>query len=254
MTHDSPSKYPNPDRRQRPRSHLIVDASVDPATRAAIGARLGSFDEPSTGETLVIDRDTFDSSRLLAELGVGAWSELVLRSLARETNLLLPSTRFLVIGTGPLSERLVSALSRIGGYVELTSDDPVALVLAARRSPIRARLYDGAPAVPADVDVAIVAGVDHPPLTPELLQAADHPLVVVDATLPNAGLWSEQPTVATVRNLRQLSGPRPVFVVPAPTADQLDTATAESRADFAVLLASLGAPAAEATLATRLLR
>ena len=195
-------------------------------------------------------------SPVLAGYVTRVWTELVLRSFARETNLLVPSSRFLLVGVGPVADGLAIALTRLGARVEVASDDPVELVSIAHRSAVVARHIVTAQFISADVDVVIATGRSHPALTPDAVAAADRPLIAVNAAPPpggDAGAFHGDGIVGTERNLTRLSGPRPIFVAPQVSPGELDHAVAEVRSTFADLLESVGADDVEAELAKVLL-
>jgi S-adenosyl-L-homocysteine hydrolase-like protein len=184
------------------------------------------------------------------------WTELVLRSFARETNLLLPSTHVLLVGGGPVADGLATALTRLGSRVGVASDDPVKLVAIAHRSAVVGRHIVTAQFISADVDVVITTGQSHPPLTPDAVAAADRPLIAVNATPPpdgDAGALHADGTIGTARNLTQFSGSRPIFVVPRVSPAELDHAVADVRSTFADLLATVGPDDVETELAKVLL-
>lgn len=196
------------------------------------------------------------ASPVLAGYVTSVWTELVLRSFARETNLLLPSTRVLVLGGGPVAEGLAIALTRLGSRVEVASDDPVELVSIAHRSAVVARLVATLAFVSADIDVVITTGESHPRLTPDAIAAADRPLIAVNAAPPpndDAGAFHADGIIGTARNLTRVPGPRPIFVAPQVSPDELDHAVAEARSTFTDLLASVGPDDVEAELAKALL-
>ena len=193
---------------------------------------------------------------MLAGYVTSVWTELVLRSFARETNLLLPSTRVLVVGGGPVADSLAIALTRLGGRVEVASDDPVELVAIAHRSAVVARHIVTAQFISADVDVVIATGRSHPPLTPDAVATADRPLIAVNAALPpdgDAAAFHADGIIGTTRNLAQLAGSRPIFAVPRVSPDELDHAVAEAHSTFADVLAVVGPDNVEAEFAKALL-
>jgi hypothetical protein len=195
-------------------------------------------------------------SPVLAGYVTHVWTELVLRSFARQTNLLLPSTHVLVVGAGPVADGLATALTRLGSRVEVSSDDPVALVAIAHRSAVVARRIMTAQFISADVDVVIATGRSHPPLTRDAVAAADRPLIAVNAAPPpdgDAGAFHADGIGESVRGLTQLSGSRPIFVVPRVSLDELERAVAEARSTFADLLATVGPGDVETELAKALL-
>lgn len=193
---------------------------------------------------------------MLAGYVTRVWTELVLRSFARDTNLLLPSTRVLLVGVGPVADGLATALTRLGGRVEVASDDPVELVAIAHRSAVVGRHVVTREFISADVDVVMTTGQSHPPLTPDAVAAADRPLIAVNAAPPpdgEAGAFHADGTIGTARNLTQLSGSRPIFVVPRVSSAELDHAVAEVRSTFADLLATVGPDDVDTELAKALL-
>jgi hypothetical protein len=188
------------------------------------------------------------TSPVLAGYVTRVWTELVLRSFARETNLLLPSTPVLVVGAGPVADGLATALTRLGARVEVASDDPVELVAIAHRFAVVGRHIVTDEFISADVDVVITTGRSHPRLTPNAVAAAERPLIAVNAAPPpdgDAGAFHADGTIGTARNLTQLPGSRPIFVVPRVSRAE--------RSTFADLLATVGPDDVEAELAKALL-
>lgn len=205
---------------------------------------------------MAISQDTLAASSVFTDYATHVWTELVLRSLASETNLLLPSSRLLVVGGGPVADGLAGALTRLGGRVELASSDPVELVAISHRFAVVARYIATTQFISADVDVVIATGRSHPPLTPDTIATSHRPLVVVNAALPpdvDSAAFRASDTVGTTRNLTQFSSVRPIFVVPAVQPTQLDRATADVRSAFAPLLAAVGPDDVDTELAKVLL-
>ncbi|GGK89907.1 hypothetical protein [Nocardia jinanensis] len=234
----------------------VVDPSLGAVTAAAVTALwstvpgTGPASTPGEREKLVVDRDTFAASPVVTGYETRAWADLVLRAFARETNLLLPGTRFLLLGTGPVADALAGALTRIGGRLEIAGRNSIELVDLARRHGVPVRPLGEPQSIPVGIDVVVVTGSDHPPFDPGAAVAAQRPLIVVDAARPeHSGVVLPAERGATVRDLTELAGPRACFVVQAPTPDALDTATAELRALYTVLLATVGYVRAEAELA-----
>ncbi|MGW1738296.1 hypothetical protein ACWCPQ_05745 [Nocardia sp. NPDC001965] len=235
----------------------VVDPSVGAATAESVAAlwsavaRSETALPPDTGTGPVIDQETFAASPVVAGFEARARAELVLRALARETNLLLPSTRFLLLGTGPVADPLASSLTRLGARLEIAAHDPAGLVDLAHRYGVPVRSTATPERVPADFDVVITTGHDHPPFTPDAVAAAARPLVVIDAAPPDhpGVVLPAGESRGTVRNLTEFGGPRAVFAVPPPPPDALDRATADLRAVYAVLLATVGPGRADEELA-----
>ncbi|NUS92710.1 MAG: hypothetical protein HOQ36_09900 [Nocardia sp.] len=233
----------------------IVDPSAGAATGESVAAlwsavtRSATAVPPDTGAGPVIDRETFAASPVVAGFEARARAELVLRALARETNLLLPSTRFLLLGTGPVADALAGSLTRLGARLEIVAHDPAGLADFAHRYgvPVAAT----SERVPAEIDVVIATGRDHPPFTPDAVAAAARPLVVIDAAPPDHPgiVLPAGESRGTVRNLTEFAGPRAVFVAPPPPPDALDRATADLRAVYAVLLVTVGPDRADEELA-----
>ena len=207
------------------------------------------------------DRDTLRTSAVLAGHTARAWAGLVLRSFARETNLALASTRVLVVGDGDVADALTGALVRLGSRVRLVSDHAAELLTVARRHAVPAELVTGTWFVAPDIDVLIVTGHHHPPLTVDAVVAGERPLTVVDAALSSGvgatahsfGAHDGDDGASTVRNLTEFRGPRPIFGVPPVDLQQLAQSTADVRSTYAGLLTAVGADQAETELAKVLL-
>lgn len=195
-------------------------------------------------------------SPVLAGHEARAWADLVLRGYARETNLGFAGTRFLLVGTGSVTDALAAALARFGGSVVLAADDPIELLTISRRYGIPARLIHATPFVTPDVDVLVTTGRGHPPLTAEAIAAGERSLVVLNAAPPaeaDAGALDAGGPLSTVRTLTQFGGPRPIFTAPRVDTAQLDRAIAAARSTHARLVAAFGAVGADTELAKALL-
>lgn len=238
-------------------AELTVDPSLDPITTAAIDALWNSLQFPRSGlqATVSVGRHDLAESPVLAAFEARAWAGLVLSSFARETNLLLPSTEFLVVGIGRMADALTAALTRFGSRVRLTADEPVELWdIAVRHSAPSQRINEKV-FITGDIDVVLATGLGHPPLTPDAVAPAGRPLLIV-----NAGALPDRDTAAfhsgaiegSVRGLLEFAGSRPVFVVPPVDPDALHHSAAGIRAAYAILLATVGAQHADAALAEAL--
>lgn len=234
------------------RVSLDVDSSIDAVTAAAIQSLWRTVGQPGTGARVSVGRSDIANSSVVAAFEARAWADLVLSSFARETNLLIPSTRFLIVGTGHIADALAAAIIRFGGRIQLTADEPVGLLDIAIRHAAPSHRITESPFIPADVDVVVATGVGHPPLTPDAVAAGERPLLVVDAGT-HATFHPDSVTAAwTVRGLGHFEGPRPIVVVPRVETDALHHTAAEIRAAYAVLLATVGTQHADVALAEAL--
>lgn len=236
------------------RVSLDVDSSIDAVTAAAIHSLWGTVAPPGAAarNAVSVGRHDIANSSVVAAFEARAWADLVLSSFARETNLLISSTRFLIVGTGHVADALAAAIIGFGGRIQLTADEPVGLwEIAVRHAAPSHRIIES-PFIPADVDVVIATGVGHRKLTPDAVSAGDRPLVVVNAGT-HATLHPDTfPAARTLRGLGHFEGPRSIFVVPPVETDALHHTAAEIRAAYAVLLATVGVQHADVALAEAL--
>lgn len=229
---------------------LTVDPSVEVITAAAVETLWRTVPQPDTHriETVTVRPQDFAASPVLAAYEARAWADLVLSSFARETNLLLPSTNFLVLGTGRVTDALAATLTRFGSRLELAAGEPSGLWEIATRYAVTSRRIHESPFVADDVDVVVTTGEGHPPLTADAAAPGERPLVVVDA----GGSASFASANRSVRSLLQIDGPRTVFVVPPVDRSALHHTAAVIRAAYAVLLATVGPQDADTALAEAL--
>ncbi len=199
------------------------------------------------------------ASRVVGGYQNRTWTELVLRSLARETNLLLASTRFLIVGSGPVAEGLARRLAIFGAHVAATSHNPVELVEIRHGLAVAARLITAAPFIPGDADIAIATGEHHPTVTPDAVAASTRPLVLVDAALPAAARAVDRKLFVGAEHAdrgRWLSkhlDARPTLVAAPVPVKEFDRAVAGVQASYAALSAVHGPSGADAELARELL-
>ncbi|MEN4474861.1 hypothetical protein [Mycolicibacterium cosmeticum] len=226
------------------RVSLTIDPSVDTATAAAIVALWPPDDE--VADSVTVSAHDIAASSVVAAYEARAVADLVLSSFARETNLLVPATRFLVVGTGPVADALAAALTRFGSRLEVAAAEPVGLWEIATRYAVGSRRITQRPYIAADVDVVVTTGVGHPPLTTAAVEPGTRPLIVVGASF---SLGAE---TGSVRGLTQYHAPRPVFTVLPVPAEALAHTAAGIRAAYAVLLATVGARHADTALAEAL--
>ncbi|MFI2230111.1 hypothetical protein [Nocardia testacea] len=239
----------------------VTAASVDASTAAAVEAlwsRLthsGAPTAPGHTEEFRVGDETFAPSVVLDRFETWAWADLILGALARETNLLLPGTRILLLGTGALADALASAVARFGGQLEVAAQDAVGLIDIAGRHSVPVRTVTDGEVVSSGIDIVLVTGRNHPPLVREAIAPTRRPLVAVDATAPGPteGFTAVGDPVGTVRGLTELSGARPVFVVPRPSPAALSRVGADIRALYAVLRSALEPDDADVALAEVLL-
>ncbi|MGW6334782.1 hypothetical protein [Nocardia rhamnosiphila] len=241
--------------------HPVTAASVDASTAASIEAlwsqltHSGAPTAPGHTEEFPVGDEIFAPSVVLGRFETWAWADLILSSLARETNLLLPGTRILLLGTGTLADALASAIARFGGQLEVAAQDPVGLIDIAGRHGVPVWTVPDGEVVSSGIDIVLVTGRNHPPLVRESITPTQRPLVAVDATAPGSaeGFTAVGDTVGTVRGLTELSGARPIFVVPRPAPTALGSVGADIRALYAVLRSALEPGDADVVLAEVLL-
>jgi hypothetical protein len=228
------------------RVSLTLDPSVDAVTAAAVAALWPPDDEAT--DSVTVTADDIASSSVVAAYEARAVADLALRSFARETNLLLPATRFLVVGTGPVADALASTLSRFGSRLEVAAAEPVGLWEIATRYAVESRQINESPYIATDIDVVVTTGVGHSPVTAAAVAPGARPLIAVDA----GGSFSLGTGTGSVRGLTQYDAPRPVFTVPPVPSETLAHTAAGIRAAYAVLSATVGARHADAALAEAL--
>ncbi|SCX02668.1 hypothetical protein [Mycolicibacterium fluoranthenivorans] len=229
------------------RSDLTVDPAVDAITTAAINALWATLTRPDseTLGTTVVRPGDFAASPVVAAYEARVWADLLLSSFARETNLLLPSTRFLVLGSGRVADALTAALTRFGSRVALAAADAIGVWEIASRYAVPSRYISESRYIAGDIDVVLTTGVGHSPLTLDAVTPGPRPLVVVGN--PEFGT-----AAGSARALQRFDGPRPLFVVPPVEPDILHHTVAGIRAGYAVLLATIGAQHADSALAEAL--
>ena len=154
------------------------------------------------------------------------WSQRVVRVFASQTNLLVASSRVLVVGSGPLAVELASALGIMGARVAVTSEDAAALVGFASRGHDTDPSGTGGVRIPAETDLVFATGEEHAPLGPIAIDAGDpdgglpaHPLVIVDAAPTGEGAavdlaaFAAHPAVPARDQIRGFALSREVFVL-----------------------------------------
>ncbi|MEV0109317.1 hypothetical protein AB0H42_23675 [Nocardia sp. NPDC050799] len=239
----------------------VAASSVDASTAASIEAlwaqltHPGAPTPPGHTEKFLVGDEIFSPSVVLGRFETWAWADLVLRALARETNLLLPGTRILLLGTGTLAEALASAIARFGGQLEVAAQDPVGLIDIAGRHGVPVWTVTDREIVSSGIDIILVTGRNHPPLVRDAIAPTRRSLVAIDGTAPGPteGFTAVGDTVGTVRGLTELSGARPIFVVPRPSPAALGSVSADIRALYAVLRSALEPGDADIALAEVLL-
>lgn len=135
------------------------------------------------GVTISADAAAADPRDLpaFAAIYAHARAEQIVRALARHTNLVLPAATALVIGDGPLADRLASSLAAGGSRVIRGIGDPVAR--------LRAHLAGARTATapwPA-ADLVLATGEGHAPVDPASVTG-----VLIDASAEASGLLSSE--------------------------------------------------------------
>ena len=154
------------------------------------------------------------------------WSQRAVRVFASQTNLLVASSRVLIVGAGPLAAELAATLGILGARVAVTSEDAAALSdFAARGHGTYPSRTDGV-RIPAETDLVFATGEERAPLGPGAIVAGDpgdgvpaHPLVIVDASQTgeaaavDLAAFAAHPTVSARDQIRGFALPREVFVL-----------------------------------------
>jgi hypothetical protein len=211
---------------------------ADPALRASLAGvleQLGArVDVEATGGPLAETaplRDAIARSASIAAAESSAWAEVALRHFARRTNLLLASTETLVVGDGPVAERLQSALAVIGARSTRVDRIPGAGVGESGAVVFATR--EGHEVIGPDSIGADSIGAD------STSADATHPLVIVDAA--RVGSAVDRTAFATGDRIPAREGiegfqhSREVFLLDQP--DQADPALASTTADLTTALA-----------------
>ncbi|POH62266.1 hypothetical protein C3B61_15375 [Cryobacterium zongtaii] len=154
------------------------------------------------------------------------WSQRAVRVFASQTNLLVASSRVLVVGAGPLAAELAFSLGIMGARVAVTSTDAAALPSFASHG------HDTYPArtdgvrIPAETDLVFATGEEQAPLRPGAIDVGDldegpppHPLVIVDAApagetaAVDLAAFAAHPAVPARDRIRGFALTRDVFVL-----------------------------------------
>ena len=204
--------------------------------------------------------ETTEGSVVVDTLLTATWAEVVIRHFARQTNLLLSSSRVLVVGSGPLAAALTSRLGLMSASVSVASDSAVELLPFFISG--HSVLVGGSLVVGADIDVVIATGESHRPVAPRAFErAVARPIVLVDAGMPAAAsavdraAFAESSVLGARDDILGFGGDREVFLVtvsetddPAFERERLDVTTASS-----LMVGAVGVADADRTLAEVLL-
>ncbi|WEO76320.1 hypothetical protein BJQ94_13225 [Cryobacterium sp. SO2] len=167
--------------------------------------------------------DELGRSGVDTQLARTAWAQASVRRFASQTNLLVASSRVLIVGAGPLADELAHALSTMGARVAVSGTDAAALYAFARRGLDTHQVGPAGLLIPAETDLVFATGEEPTPLTPAALGAADaaaaHPLVIVDAAEPgrpaavDLAAFAAHPALTARDAIRGFALHRDVFVI-----------------------------------------
>ena len=154
------------------------------------------------------------------------WCQRAVRVFAGQTNLLVASSRVLVVGAGPLADELAYALGTMGARVAVTAADADALLGFARRGHETRPVGAAGVRIPAETDLVFTTGEERSALTPAAIEARDpdagipaHPVVIVDAAPPGQNpavdltAFAAYPAVPAREQIRGFALSREVFVL-----------------------------------------